>query len=69
MLVFHSFGDFPTAVAPFLKDKNTVTLELQDAFTIVPAEKRMFVGEEMHWGFQNKKPAKTFVMIHKIDTT
>ena len=69
MLVFHSFGDFPTAVAPFLKDKNTVTLELQDAFTIVPAEKRMFVGEEVHWGFQNKKPAKTFVMIHKIDTT
>ena len=65
MLVFHSFGDFPSCVAPFLKHKNILKLELESAFTIVPAEKKLLVGEEVHWGFRNRKPAKTFVLIHR----
>ena len=64
MLVFHSFGDFPPSIAPLLQIATKI--ELEPASTIVPAEKRLLIGGEVHWGFQNRKPEKTFVLIHRV---
>ena len=64
IFVFHTFGDFPPAIAPLLK--HTIKVPLDKPCTIVPAEKRMMVGEETHWGFWNQKPAQTYVLIHKL---
>ena len=61
MLVFHSFGDIPPAIAPLLKI--TEKVELTGMATVVPAEKQLKIGEELHWGFKNNKPAKTFALI------
>ena len=65
MLLFHSFGDIPSAVAPLLLG-NVTKIELDPASTIVPAEKRLIIGEETHWGFKNRKPAKTFALIKRL---
>ena len=65
MLVFHSFGELPPAVAPLLR-LNVIQAQFDGPVTIVPAEKRLIIGEEVHWGFLNRKPAKTLILIHKI---
>ena len=65
MLVFHTFGELPPAIAPLLR-LNVTQLELEGPMTIVPAEKKLFIGDEVHWGFINRKPSKTLVLIHRI---
>ena len=64
IFIFHTFGDIPPAVAPLLK--HTTKISLDNPSTIVPAEKRMEIGEETHWGFWNRKPAQTYALIHKL---
>ena len=68
MLVFHSFGEYPSCVAPLLQMDNIRKLDLGEFYTVVPAEKRIIIGEETHWGFRNRKIAKTFVFIHIAST-
>ena len=65
LLIFHSFGDIPPAVAPLLKLKVT-KVKLEEMSTIVPAEKQLKIGDEIHWGFLNRKPAATFALFHKF---
>ena len=65
MLIFHSFGELPPAIAPLLR-LNVIQKELKEACTVVPAEKQLKIGEELHWGFLNRKPAKTLILIHKF---
>ena len=65
MLVFHTFGEIPPAIAPLLR-LNVKKVQLDDIITIIPAEKRLVVGDEVHWGFINRKPAQTFALIHKV---
>lgn len=65
MLIFHSFGELPPAIAPLLR-LNITQIEFDGPVTVVPAEKRLEIGEEVHWGFLNRKPAKTLILIHRI---
>ena len=65
MLIFHSFGEIPPAIAPLLK-LNITKFNLDPASTVVPAEKQLKIGDELHWGFLNRKPAQTVVIIHTI---
>ena len=65
MLIFHSFGEIPPSVAPLLT-LNVIQTTLEKASTVVPAEKQLKIGDEIHWGFLNRKPAQTLVLIHKI---
>ena len=63
LLVFHSFGDLPPAIAPLL-GPNTKQITLDSPITVVPAEKKLVIGDETHWGFINRKPAQTLALIH-----
>ena len=65
MLVFHSFGELPPAVAPLLR-LNVTQSVIDEHQTVVPAEKQLLIGDEKHWGFINRKPAQTLVLVHKI---
>ena len=65
MLIFHSFGEIPAAVAPLLKLQNVTKIALEELSTVVPAEKQLKIGDEIHWGFRNKKPAQTYCLIHR----
>ena len=64
MLIFHSFGEIPASIAPLLKLKVT-KIALDKELTVVPAEKQLKIGDEIHWGFKNRKPAQTFCLIHR----
>ena len=64
MLIFHSFGEIPAAIAPLLK-LNVTKIALDKELTVVPAEKQLKIGDEIHWGFKNRKPAQTFCLIHR----
>ena len=65
MLIFHSFGEIPASVAPLLK-LNVTKTALEDHLTVIPAEKQLKIGDEVHWGFKNRKPAATFCLIHRV---
>ena len=65
MLIFHSFGEIPAAIAPLLKLYVT-KVKLDEHLTVVPAEKQLKVGDEIHWGFLNRIPAATFCLIHRV---
>ena len=64
IFIFHSFGELPATIAPLLKHVQKVNLDTPSS--IVPAEKQLKVGDELHWGFWNRKPAQTIALIHKI---
>ena len=64
LLIFHSFGELPPTIAPLLM-LNVTKHKLDKESTIVPAEKRLIIGEEVHWGFVNRKPAETIAILHK----
>ena len=62
MLIFHSFGDLPPAIAPLLNFRHKL-VKLESEITVVPAEKKLIIENDIHWGFKNRKPAQTFAFV------
>ena len=63
LLIFHSFAEMPIGIAPLLKRATLNKIEIK---TVIPAETELFIDNQKHWGFLNRKPKATYALCHLI---